>query len=129
MTPPTEEMLAGRLDTIEHLLVQHLKIDKQIAGQQDTWHLKKEVTVAHILTSIGVVALVIASWYSLSGAVAAIDNRTATITNARMTRVELQVENTAASMREGFQSINENLGAINGKLDVLEERSIENRRD
>lgn len=124
-----DDQLTDRLDTIEALLTRHLSLDKEVVEQERHWHLKKEVTVAHILTSVGIVAIMLGSWFSLSAAVAALDTRTENITESRMSVVESQIGSSDAYMRENFRNINSSLALINSKLDRVEERSIENRRD
>jgi 16S rRNA G1207 methylase RsmC len=124
-----EDTLQDRLDTIEALLTRHLQLDKEVVETQKHWHLKKEVTVAHILSTIGIVGIALASWFSLSAAVAAIDTRTENITESRIAIVESELQNSAEYMRDNFRSINGSLAAINSKLDILEERSVENRRE
>jgi|Cruoilmetagenom7_1024161.scaffolds.fasta_scaffold09569_3 hypothetical protein len=118
----------SRLDAIEKLLVAHLEVDRGIAFKGAHWHLKKEVTVAHILSSFGIIAIGIGSWFSLTSAVEALDTRTVTITEARVSGVESDVKNLDGYMREHLGGINISLIAINRKLDVLEERTVENRR-
>lgn len=119
----------SRLDTIESLLLQHLQVDKKSMEAAKHWHLKKEVTVAHILSTIGIVGIALASWFSLSSAVAALDTRTENITESRIAVVESELHSSAEYMRENFRSINGSLEVINSKLDILEERSVENRRE
>ena len=124
-----EDTVQDRLDTIEALLTRHLKLDKEVVETQRHWHLKKEVTVAHILSTIGIVGIALASWFSLSAAVAAIDTRTENITESRIAVVESELHSSAQYMRDNFRSINGSLEVINSKLDILEERSVENRRE
>lgn len=124
-----QDTVTDRLNTIEALLTRHLQLDKEVVEEQRHWHLKKEVTVAHILSTIGIVGIALASWFSLSAAVAAIDTRTENITESRIAVVESELHSSAEYMRENFRSINTSLATINTKLDTLEERSIENRRE
>ncbi len=124
-----DDQITDRLDTIEALLTRHLKLDKEVVEQERHWHLKKEVTVAHILTSVGIISILVASWFSLSAAVAALDVRTQNITESRMSVVESQIDSSNEYMRENFREINSSLALINSKLDRVEERTIENRRN
>jgi hypothetical protein len=124
-----DDQITDRLDTIEALLTRHLKLDKEVVEQERHWHLKKEVTVAHILTSVGIISILVASWFSLSAAVAALDVRTQNITESRMSVVEAQIDSSNGYMRENFREINSSLALINSKLDRVEERTIENRRN
>jgi len=80
------------------------------------------------LSSFGIIAIGIGSWFSLTSAVEALDTRTVTITEARVSGVESDVKNLDGYMREHLGGINISLIAINRKLDVLEERTVENRR-
>ena len=66
---------------------------------------------------------------SLSAAVAALDVRTQNITESRMSVVESQIDSSNEYMRENFREINSSLALINSKLDRVEERTIENRRN
>jgi hypothetical protein len=129
MTPEfsTTEDLQNQLRRIEELMSHHVALEKQVAAQDSVWHLKKEVTVAHVLSTVGIVGLVITSWFSLSASVAAIEMRTEKITDSRVSVVEAEVEASTEYMRENFRTINSSLAVINQKLDTLEERSIENR--
>jgi hypothetical protein len=123
----TTEDLQNQLRRIEELMSHHVALEQQVAAQDSVWHLKKEVTVAHVLSTIGIVGLVLTSWFSLSASVAAIEMRTEKITDSRVSVVEAEVEASTEYMRENFRTINSSLAVINQKLDTLEERSIENR--
>ena len=98
------------LDRIEQLLV-------AANGGAGHWHLKKEVTVAHILSSLGFLALLITGWYSLSGTVDAINQRTENITDARMTAVETRQDMTETHVESALDNITVELRMINEKLD------------
>ena len=57
------------------------------------------------------------------------DVRTQNITESRMSVVEAQIDSSNGYMRENFREINSSLALINSKLDRVEERTIENRRN
>lgn len=103
------------LDRIEKMLV-------AIHEGGGHWHLKKEVTVAHILSTFAFLALLIASWYSLSGAVDAIAQRTENITDARMTAVETRQDMNEDHVQKSLDSIAMELRDINAKLDDKADR-------
>ena len=65
MAEGTDAAQEETLHRIEKMLIE------QHAQNGNHWHIKKEVTVAHLLSTIGVVGLVVASWFSLSAAVRA----------------------------------------------------------
>lgn len=122
-----EDEVVSRLDAIEGLLVRHLTVDVEQSEKTKHWHLKKEVTVAHLISSAAIITVVIASWFTLTNTVDALDARTLNITDTRVAGIEDHVEVVDDYMRENFGTINRSLITINGKLDVLEERTIENR--
>lgn len=123
-----DDDLLGRLDSIEGLLVTHIKDSRDKDIEVAHWHVKKEVTVAHILSTLGVLALLVVSWFTLTSTVQAIDTRTLNITEARIGSVEQHVETLDTYMRDEVGAINTSLGAINTKLGDLAERTVENRK-
>lgn len=101
---------ALRLERIEQLLISS-------GGGNGHWHLKKEVTVAHILSTFGFLGLLIAAWYSLSGAVEVIAVRTENLTDARMTAVETKQDLNDTHVQQALDNIASELRLINEKLD------------
>ena len=123
-----DDDLLSRLDTIEGLLVTHIKDSRDKDTEVAHWHVKKEVTVAHILSTLGVLALLIVSWFTLTSTVQAIDTRTLNITEARIGSVEQHVDTLEVFMRDNVSTINTSLTGINTKLGELAERTVENRK-
>ncbi len=104
-----------RFDRLEHLLVAG-------NGGNGHWHLKKEVTVAHILSSLAVIALVVTAWYSLSGTVDALAQKTEHLSDARITAVETKQELNDAHVNASLSDIATELRLINEKLDGKADR-------
>ena len=123
-----DDDMISRLDSIEALLVGHIKNTATTADEGRHWHVKKEVTVAHILSTCGVLALLVVSWFTLTSTVDAIDTRTLNITEARIGSVEQHVDTLDAFMRDNVTTINTSLTGINTKLGELSERTVENRK-
>ena len=123
-----DDDLISRLDSIEALLVGHIQTTSKVDEAGKHWHVKKEVTVAHILSTGGVLALLVVSWFTLTSTVEAIDTRTLNITEARIGSVEQHVETLDTYMRDEVGAINTSLGDINTKLGDLAERTVENRK-
>lgn len=85
-------------------------------GKSEHWHLKKEVTVAHILSSIGVVGMLIAAWFSLQAAVGTLEARTVNVTDARMTAIERDVAAQQRQLSNNMIDIKTELRSINSRL-------------
>lgn len=120
--------MISRLDSIEALLVGHIKSTAAADDVGRHWHVKKEVTVAHILSTCGVLGLLVVSWFTLTSTVEAIDTRTLNITEARIGSVEQHVDTLDTFMRDNVTTINTSLTGINTKLGELAERTVENRK-
>lgn len=105
-----------RLEAIESLL------REEFTARDKHWHLKKEVTVAHILSTFGMVSLVLASWFSLTAAVEAVETRTSSITDGRIVAIEQKIE---ALNRQ----VNSSLGRIETKLTRLEDKFDQRYQD
>lgn len=103
-------LLAEKMEHIEGLMVHKHREDAH-------WHLKKEVTVAHLLTSIGAIALVVAAWFSMNAAISSIDQRTAEIDDARITRLETTLTNMDRQMSNSLRDIKSELRDLNHSLD------------
>ena len=112
----TDKTLDERIQHIETMLVDAAN------GKNQHWHLKKEVTVAHILSSIGLVGMLIAAWFSLQAAVAAVDHRTENVTDARMTAIERDVQSVQRQLNTSLLDIKTELRSINDKLDDKQDR-------
>ena len=112
-----------RFDRIEDLLMACVQgpqlIDKNGNGH---WHLKKEVTIAHILSSLAVVGLILTAWYSLSGAVDVLAAQTKNVTEARIVAVETKIDLTDTNVQRSLDSITTELRIINEKLDAKADR-------
>ena len=104
-----------RFDRLEQLLVSS-------NGGNGHWHLKKEVTVAHILSSVAVIALVITAWYSLSGTVDALAQKTEFLSDARITAIETKQELNDEHVKTALTTIAMELRLINEKLDGKADR-------
>jgi hypothetical protein len=115
--PQNDEITLHKLHQIEQMLCDARD------GKNQHWHLKKEVTVAHILSSIGMVAILVAAWFSLTAAVNAIDVRTVNITDARVTALETNVRNISITTNSSLLEIKTELRSINEKLDHKVDRT------
>jgi hypothetical protein len=91
-------------------------------GKNQHWHLKKEVTVAHILSSLGVLGLVVTAWFSLQAAVATLDQRTFNVTDARISIIERDVHAIQRQVNSSLMEIKTELRSINDKLDDKADR-------
>ena len=105
----------ARFDRLERLLVSS-------NGGNGHWHLKKEVTVAHILSSIAAIALILTAWYSLSGTVDALAKKTENLSDARITAVETKQELNDVHVQQALDTIGTELRLINEKLDGKADR-------
>jgi hypothetical protein len=99
-----------QLHRIEALLI------KQHAENGNHWHVKKEVTVAHILSTIGVVGLVVASWFSLSAAVAGLQAQTENVSEARLVAVETRLTDSELHTTVVLNDIKIELRSMNSRL-------------
>ena len=109
MTEGTGAAQEQQLHRIEALLI------KQHAENGNHGHVKKEVTVAHILSTIGVVGLVVASWFSLSAAVAGLQAQTQNVSEARLVAVETR-------LTDGEMFVNTTLTDIKTELRTMNKR-------
>ena len=105
------EAQENQLHRIEALLI------KQHAENGNHWHVKKEVTVAHILSTIGVVGLVVASWFSLSAAVAGLQAQTENVSEARLVAVETRLTGGESHTTVVLNDIKTELRSMNKRLD------------
>ena len=106
---------AVRFDRLEQLLVNS-------NGGNGHWHLKKEVTVAHILSSVAAISLIVVAWYSLSGAVDALAQKTEHLSDARITAVETKQDLNETHVQNSLDNIATELRLINEKLDGKADR-------
>lgn len=113
----------ARFDRIEDLLMACVQgpVLKDKSGNAH-WHLKKEVTIAHILSTVVGVAIIVTAWYSLSGAVDVLAAQTKNVTDARMVAVETKVDLTDTNVQRSLDAINSELRTINDKLDAKADR-------
>jgi hypothetical protein len=106
-----------RLARIENLLT------IQVNGHNEHWHVKKEVTVAHILTTLGAIVLILTAWFSVRGDVQSLQSAIAhPVSDARVTSVERDVVNMRSTYENTFTEIKTELRSINDKLDEKEDR-------
>ena len=105
-----DDLAQESLQRIESLLTE------QNAQNDNHWHVKKEVTVAHILSTIGIVGLVVASWFSLSAAVASLQDRTANVTEARLVKVETRLTDGETAVNGTLTDIKDELKTMNSRL-------------
>lgn len=111
MTEGTGAAQEEALHRIEKMLIE------QRAQNGNHWHIKKEVTVAHLLSTIGVVGLVVASWFSLSAAVDTLQAQTENVSEARLVGLEARVESDEAFVQGTLNDIKIELRDMNSRLD------------
>ena len=113
-----EQQMDEKLETIEALLLEARASDRR-------WHMKKEVTVSHILSTMGMLGLIIAGWYSLQNAVASVEARTAHVSDARITAIEANVQSLQRQVTSSLVDIKVELRRINDRLDEHQVLHIE----
>lgn len=82
--------------------------------RDDSWHLDKKVSVAHLLTSLLIVGGLIAGWVEM---------------NTRVTKLEVIADQTAREVTNSVGRIEDQLGSLNAKFDKLIDRELEKARN
>lgn len=85
------------------------------------WHLKKEIQLTHVLTTLGMVLSVVIYAQQIEKRISRLEDRQIENTNAQRERDLAQDED----RREKVGEIRNQLGRIEGKLDRLIESRIE----
>lgn len=89
-------------------------MSEQRRRAEDSWHLDKKVSVAHLLTSLLIVGGLIAGWIEM---------------NTRVTRLEVMADQTAREVTNSVGRIENQLGSLNAKFDKLIDRELAKARN
>lgn len=81
---------------------------------EDSWHLDKKVSVSHIMTTLTMVAGLVAWGISV---------------DSRVTRLEVKEGHMAEQLTSSVMRIEGQLGSLNSKFDKMLERELEAARD
>jgi len=90
------------------------------ASGREHWHLERGVSISHILTTVTLVAGVIASYYNMSARVSIIEERVISLLENQVRIDTAQDEGLSVFRSEMRDETNE----INSKLDMVLERLI-----